>query len=335
MTSKMLQEALEAPDAVARFLDGNRDRLKLLGARLRAAPPPVIMTSARGSSDNAAAYFKYLCEIKLGIPVASVGASVVSIYGAKLQLKGGLCLTISQSGRSPDIVALQDAAREAGATTVAMINDAASPAAKNADVSLPLLAGREVSVAATKSFIVSLAASAALVAAIADDQDLWAALEDLPATLARALKLEWPEFGAAFRSAENVYVLSRGPCWPIAAETALKFKETCAIHAEAYSMAEVMHGPLEIVDAGFPALVYMPEDAALATLREGAEKLRSAGAVVHCVGDGGLAFAATGSALLDPISMMTTCYLAMEALARARGRNPDKPAHLKKVTETL
>lgn len=334
MSSAMHREAREAPEAVARFLAANGAPLRELGAALRKAPPPVIISSARGSSDNAAAYFKYLCEIRLGIPCASVGASVVSVYGAALRLENALCLTISQSGKSPDIVALQDAARRGGARTVAFVNDATSPAAANADHCLPLMAGPELSVAATKSFIVSLAAAAALVAEMADDAQLRAGVERLPEALRQAVVLDWPSFDALLHDATSVYVLGRGPSLPIAAETALKLKETCAIHAEAYSMAEVMHGPLEIVAQGFPVLVCMPADAALATSRQGVDRLAAAGAIVQRIGDGGLPCAVTGSPLLDPIAMVATAYLAIERLARHRGRDPDRPHLLKKVTET-
>ena len=118
--SHMAREAAEAPDAASRFLERNAKALAEIGAHLRRKPPPVIITSARGSSDSAAGYFKYLAEILTGVPCSSIGASVVSVYGAKLQAKDGLCLTVSQSGKSPDIVALQDAARRAGALTVAL-----------------------------------------------------------------------------------------------------------------------------------------------------------------------------------------------------------------------
>ena len=149
--SMMAREAAEAPEAVARFLQQNATELAELGKRLRRSGPPVVLTSARGSSDNAAGYFKYLCEIVTGVPCASVGASVISVYGGELKAGGALCLTISQSGQSPDIVALQQAAKQAGAITVAVVNVADSPAARNADICLALHAGEERSVAATKS----------------------------------------------------------------------------------------------------------------------------------------------------------------------------------------
>ena len=333
--SHMRREASEAPEAVARFLDRNGTAIAELGARLRLAPPPAVLTSARGSSDNAAGYFKYLVEIFTGVPCASIGASVVSVYGARLQAKGCLCITISQSGQSPDIVALQDAARQAGAVTVALVNVEDSPAAINSDICLPLYAGPEVSVAATKSFIVSLAAGAAIVAHWHGRRELLAAVSDLPERLAAACRIDWPELVSLAGDADSLYVLGRGPALPIAAETALKLKETCAIHAEAYSIAEVMHGPLELLGQGFPVFVYSPGDRSRASSREAIAKLRMTGADVLVAELGGLPYAAAADPLLDPISMIQTAYLAIERVAAARGRDPDRPRLLKKVTETI
>jgi glutamine---fructose-6-phosphate transaminase (isomerizing) len=335
MMSRMAQEAREAPEAVARFLDHNTKAIAELGARLRALSPHVTLTSARGSSDNAAGYFKYLTEILLGVPCASIGASVVSVYGARLKVKGALCLTISQSGQSPDIVALQNAAREAGALTVALVNIEDSAIANNADICLPLCAGPELSVAATKSFIVSLVAGAAIVAHWLDDKDLIAAVANLPEKLSKACQIDWPELTALARHAESFYILGRGPSLPIAAETALKLKETCAIHAEAYSIAEVMHGPLELLGAGFPILAYSPNDQSRSFSQAAITKLRRTGASILVAEQGGLSYAQTGHPLLDPISMIQTAYLAIEKIAQARGRDPDHPRLLKKITETM
>ena len=326
-------EAAEAPQAVARFLAHNASALTELGGLLRRAPPPVVLTSARGSSDNAAAYFKYLCEIVTGVPCASVGASVVSVYGGRLKAEGALCLTISQSGQSPDIVALQQAAKAAGAISVAIVNVADSPAARNADICLSLEAGEERSVAATKSFISSCVAGAAIVAHWSGDAALLAAVEKLPETLDRAVRVQWPGFTDFAKDAVSLFVLGRGPSYPIAQETALKLKETCAIHAEAYSVAEVMHGPWELMGADFPVLVYAPDDAAYANTEEAAAKMRAAGADVRVAGNG-LPVAASGHPLLDPVSMIATAYLEIEKVAVALGRNPDRPRLLKKVTET-
>lgn len=332
--SLMREEALEAPEAVARFLDQNAQVLKDLGHRLLMINPPVVITSARGSSDHAAGYLKYLIEIALGVPCASVGASVASIYGAALKVPNGLAITISQSGKSPDIVALQAAAKKSGALTVALVNDAASPVAQNADVCMPLYAGPEKSVAATKSFIVSLVAAASIVAGWKGDDVLHDAIQRLPVQLHKACTLEWPDFVAQAAKAESLYVLGRGPSFPLAQEAALKLKETCAIHAEAYSVAEVMHGPLELVEPAFPLLVFGQADAAFEGTKAAVAKLRAMGAHVCFAGDD-LPIIETAHALLSPIPIIQTAYLAIESVAQLRGRNPDKPRQLKKVTETV
>jgi glucosamine--fructose-6-phosphate aminotransferase (isomerizing) len=331
----MAQEAREAPEAVARFLTQNGTLLRDIGQRLTRLDPHVIITSARGSSDHAAAYFKYLAEIMTGVPCASIGASVVSVYASPLRLKSGFALTISQSGQSPDIVAVQEAARTSGALTLAIVNTADSPAGRNADICLPLHAGPEKSVAATKSFIVSLVAGAAIVAAWRGDEAFTNALQELPQHLDRAMEIDWPEMVEQMPAADSLYVLGRGPSLPIAGEAALKFKETCAIHAEAYSSAEVMHGPLELVGEAFPVLVFAQNDAARAGTYAAAERMRKAGARIWLVGEGGLPHARTGHPWLEPISMIATAYLTIERVAWARGRNPDQPRLLKKVTETV
>ena len=333
--SHMSHESAEAPEAVARFLNLNNAKLIELGKRLRKSSPQTILTSARGSSDNAAGYFKYVTEILTGIPCCSIGASVVSVYGAKLQVKNGFCLTISQSGKSPDIVALQEAARKSGALTVALVNGEGSPVAASADICLPLYAGPEQSVAATKSLIVSLAAGAAIIAHWLNQNELLNFVSRLPDVLAQAAKIQWPEAIDLAVANDSLYVLGRGPALPIAAEAALKLKETCAIHAEAYSIAEVMHGPLELLGKDFPVLVYAQGDQSSATTQAAIQKMRTTGAKVLAVGKDGLSYAKSDHPLLDPISMIQTSYGFIEATAQALGRNPDHPRLLKKVTETV
>jgi glutamine---fructose-6-phosphate transaminase (isomerizing) len=333
--SFMEREAREAPQAAAVFLDRNSKELSALGARLRQISAPVVVTSGRGSSDHAAGYFKYLAEILNGVPCASIGASVVSVYGAKLKLRGALCITISQSGQSPDIVALQKAAGDAEALTVAIVNNEDSPAARDADIFLPLCCGPERSVAATKTFVVSLIASAAIVAHWLDDKTMIAAVNNLPKNLEKACQIDWPEFISIGHKAESFYILGRGPSLPIAAETALKLKETCAIHAEAFSFAEVMHGPLELLVKDFPVLAFSPEDRSHQLSQDAIGKIRKIGADVLVVGKTGLPYSLTSNALLDPIAMIQTAYLSIEKLAKARHCNPDEPRNLKKITETV
>lgn len=333
--SLMQQESREAPDAVQRFFDSNTPSLQILSAKIRAAPLPCLITSARGSSDHAAAYLKYLVEIMTGTPVASVGASVVSIYGATLNARGAVCFTISQSGQSPDIVQVQAAAKAGGAFTVALVNAEDSPAARDADLCLPLCAGAETSVAATKSVICALAAAAALVAHWTKDESLINALHHLPEALRQATHIAWPALINAMQKTDSLYVLGRGPAFPIAQEIALKLKETCAIHAEAYSTAEVMHGPLELVGQGFTVLALVPDDAAADKSRATLLRMRQAGATVLEIGSAELPYVRTGHWLLDPLTIILSAYLMIEKLAGALGRNPDTPRHLHKITKTV
>lgn len=325
----MAREIAEAPQAVARMLATNRKALADLGRLYRDRKPSHIVTCARGSSDCAASYFKYLIEITLGLPCCSLGASVVSVYGAKLALRDTLLLTISQSGKSPDILAFQAEARRAGIPTLAITNTEDSPLAREADLCLPLCAGPERSVAATKTFIASAAMAAGLAAACGGDAELSDAVERLPESLAEALALHWSEVEDVLAASTSSYVLGRGPSLPMAQEAALKLKETSGLHAEAYSAAEVVHGPMELVEQGFPVLVLAPEDKAFATTRDTAQRLNKAGARVMTPD-----YIRTRHPLLDPISLIQTFYGSAERIARRRGRNPDKPRLLKKVTET-
>lgn len=325
----MAHEIAEAPEAVARMLATNRKALAELGRLYRDRKPSHIVTCARGSSDCAASYFKYLIEITLGLPCCSLGASVVSVYGARLALRDTLLLTISQSGQSPDILAFQAEAKRAGIPTLAVTNTEDSPLASEADLCLPLRAGPERSVAATKTFIASAAMAAALVAACGDDREFTGAVETLPEDLSHALATRWSEVEDVLSPAASAYVLGRGPSLPMAQEAALKLKETSGLHAEAYSAAEVVHGPMELVEQGFPVLVFAPEDKAFATTRDTGQRLSQAGARVMTPD-----YIRTRHPLLDPISLIQTFYGSAERIARRRGRNPDKPRLLKKVTET-
>ena len=339
MTTAMARETAEAPEAVARGLEANAGALRDLARRLVARPPAVVVTSARGSSDHAANYLKYLVEILLGIPCASMGASVVSIYDSPLQVKDALVVTVSQSGRSPDILAFQETARRRGGLTVALVNDQTSPLAQGADICLPLNAGAETSVAATKSFIASLAAIAALAGAWAEDENLARAVAGLPETLARALDYRWEAAEPVLVEARSLYTLGRGPAFPVAQEAALKLKETCGLHAEAYSSAEVMHGPLELVGASFPVVVFAPGDAARPTTVDTIARLRRTGAHVMAVepgtaSAGRLAYPPSDHPFVDPIVMAQVFYRLAETVAQARGHDPDRPRWLSKVTKT-
>jgi glucosamine--fructose-6-phosphate aminotransferase (isomerizing) len=328
--SHMAQELAQAPEVVARMLEHNRPALAEVGRLVRLYDPRYLVTSARGSSDHAASYLKYLSEVLLGMPCCSIGASVVSIYRTELRLRDTILVTISQSGKSPDILAFQDAARRAGVPALAITNDEASPLGRSADICLPLCAGPELSVAATKTFIASVTMAAALVATSGENRSLTAALAELPEHLVAALTMSWPDVEAAIASARSLYVLGRGPSLPIAQEAALKLKETCGLHAEGFSAAEVMHGPMELVGEGFPVLMLVPNDRAAASAKEVADRLRSAGAAVLFP-----LYRPAAHLVLDPISMIQTFYRSAEHIALRRGRDPDRPKLLQKVTQTL
>lgn len=341
MTTLMFQEIGEAGDAVARQLGHNAELLAELGARLRGLDPPLVATIARGSSDCCALYLKYLVEIISGTPCASIGPSIATLYRTPMRLQGAVSVAISQSGRSPDIVEMQRAARRGGALAIALVNDAASPLATEAEALLPLGAGPERSVAATKSMIAGLVAGACLVAAWREDRPLADAIAGLPDILRGQGAPPPPAMLERLAGARSAFVLGRGATLAIAAEAALKLKETCAIHAEAYSAAEVLHGPAELVTSGFPVIAFVPSDAAREGMLGTLARLAHMGAAVIAIEAGGadeadrLAVAKVEATLLEPVVMIHRFYRLAEALARRLGRDPDRPRNLHKVTETV
>lgn len=335
----MAAEVAEIPVASARFLAGSRDAVAEAAAAMRAADPRLVVTVARGSSDHAATYLKYVVELAAGVPVASVGPSVASIYGRTLRLDGAACVGISQSGQSPDIVEMMRSAGEGGALTVAITNDAGSPMAAACDHTLALQAGPERSVAATKTFVTSVLAGLALVAEWREDDALRAAVAALPDQFAAALDCDWGPLSDRLVRAGSAFVLGRGPGFAIANEVALKFKETCGVHAESYSAAEVLHGPAAIVQAHFPVLALAVDDAARAQVVATAERLAGQGADVFLTAEAAGAVALPVVAgvhpMTAPLVLAVSFYRFVEALARRRGFNPDTPPHLRKVTETV
>lgn len=338
--SQMRQELREIPEAVDRLLTHGPAAIARAAAALRTRDPAVLVTVARGSSDHVCTLLKYATELMLGIPVASVGPSVASVYGARLRLGTAACLGVSQSGQSPDIVAMAEAARAAGALTLAITNHPDSPLARASDHTLPIHAGPELSVAATKTFVTSAVAGLMLVAAWSDDNDLTAALHALPASLDKATALDWPGLRAALEGQRSLYVLGRGPTWAVANETALKFKEVCQIHAESYSAAEVQHGPVSIVGEGFPVLCLAAGDRAESGLVQAADGLADKGAAVFITSAQAsraraLPHVRTGHGLTDPLTLIVSAYAMVERLAGDRGIDPDHPRHLNKVTETI
>lgn len=339
MRSRMLTEALEAPQAVARQLAADADRHAEFGRLLRAQPPQALVTIARGSSDHAASYAGYLVMARLGRLVASLPMSLVTLYQSPLACAGLASLAFSQSGQSPDLVQPTAWFRRGGALTAAFVNDPASPLARAAEWCFELHAGAEVSVAATKSFIAQLVAGARLVAAWQQDAALQDALARLPAMLEQAAVADWSAGLETLRDTDRLLVVGRGLGLSIAQEAALKFKETCGIQAEAFSGAELQHGPLALVEQGYPLLVFALRGPAQRGLVEVAAQLRERGARVLLVAppgtqDGALPLVPAALPELDAMSAIQSFYPLVEALARARGHDPDQPRHLRKITRT-
>ncbi len=330
----MFSEAAEGGAAVQRFLSHNKAALVRLGAHLKANPPRSVTTVARGSSDHAATYGKYLIETYLGVPTSTAAMSVSSIYAAPVVAEDSLCIAISQSGRSPDLLATVEAHRKA------LVNDETSPLAALADELLPLCAGPEKSVAATKSYIASLGGLAAIVAAWSGDESLTDSLRDLPSQLTAAFALDWSPALSVLQSARNLFVIGRGYGFAVAQEAALKLKETCALHAEAFSSAEVKHGPMAIINDGFPIIGFATSDVAGDGVREAAQEFAARGASVLLANVEAISGTTPLPALashpaLEPILQIQSFYRLANTLSVARGLDPDSPPHLNKVTKTV
>jgi glutamine---fructose-6-phosphate transaminase (isomerizing) len=339
LTPGMAGELREAPDAVARQRQDLAVPLRKLVARLQARPPAVVVTCARGSSAHAATFGKHLIERHLAIPVAAAAPNIATVYKQRLRLSGQLFLAISQSGRSDDLVETAAMARQSGALTVSLVNAADSPLADACDIVLPLGAGAERSVAATKSFVASLTALLGLAAQWAGDDALDRALGGLPQRLAQAGDLDWGAAVTAFAAADSLIAIGRGPTLAIAREAALKLKEVCNLHAEAFSGAEFLHGPVALVERNYPMLMLMANDEAGDGLRRLATDLRGKGAALLAAEPGPAEAARlpalpTDHADSDAVCLIQSFYAMVGRLASQRGIDPGRPRHLQKVTRT-
>ena len=332
-TTRMFAEAAESADVVARQLAANAAIVGALAERLRAAPPRGVLTFARGSSDHAATFAKYVIETRVQVLTTSAAPSIASVYGGMPDVSGMLALAISQSGRSPDILAGLTAARSAGALTVALVNTEDSPLADAADVAVPLRAGAERSVAATKSYLAALAAILHLVAEWSGDRVLLAELKAAPDLLRAAWRCDWSPLVDCLAGARSLFVIGRGPGFGVAQEAALKLKETCRIPAEAFSAAEVRHGPMALVGPGFPLLMFRQDDETAAGIDELAADLAARGAAAFVAGRD--LPVPPAHPLIEPLLQIMALYRAANAAALVRGLDPDRPPHLTKVTETL
>ncbi len=339
--SQMLKEVSETPARVAAMLAEDQEAYAALTADLQARPPVFAATIARGSSDHAASYGAWLLGLAAGLATASLPPSLVSRYAARPRLGQALVLALSQSGASPDLVTSLEAASASGATTVAIVNQPASPLGAAARHVLVQNAGEEKSVAATKSFILTCTVLARLLASWRQDQTLSDAIHRLPDRLEQAIATEWGATVDLLQDATSLYVLGRGPTHAIAGEAALKLKETCYLHAEAFSAAEVQHGPKAVIDRDFPLLALATADAGGADTTAFAAERAAMGGTVVTVSPADTApglqvrLPTPLHPLLDPIVTIAAFYPMAEALARARGHDPDHPRGLKKVTTTI
>ncbi len=344
MTSLMRQETLEISDVISRQLEMNDPLLDLVTEAFHREKPGFILTIARGSSDHAATFVKYLCEMELGLVVSSAAPSVYTVYHAPVDLSKAWAIALSQSGESPDICEVMRYAKSKGALTLALVNETESPLAHLSEYTLPLHAHKEKAVAATKSFMAMLVASLHLVAKLKGDTALLKALQDLPQQLKQMEAPDFSDFLPNYQDAHNALVVGRGFHFSIAQEIALKFKEVTQIHAEGFSGAEVLHGPFSLFHAAFPVLILLQTDASLGSMHALIHKIKTTPVKPLLIGD---ATALAGyqdlphlllpetHPLLTPVLTVFVLYQFVEALAKSQGLNPDAPPLIQKVTRTL
>jgi glucosamine--fructose-6-phosphate aminotransferase (isomerizing) len=335
----MEAEWRESPDAVQRQRAALSAPLAEFLHRVRRYPPNFVLTCARGSSAHAATFGKHLIERHLGFAVGAFAPNVATIYKQRLKLKGQLFVTVSQSGKSDDLVESVVMAKAAGALTATIVNDTESPLARSSEIVLPMAAGPELGVAATKSFVTSLSAWLHVVAGWAALDPMQAAIERLPDRLVAATRLDWSSALEALCEAPSLVSLGRGPTLAIAREAALKLKETANLHAEAFSGAEFMHGPIALVASSYPILLFMPTDEAAAGLRVLAADLRHKNANVFVTDHGGQQAGGLPALVpdhpdTDAVCLIQSFYSLALGLAQRRGTNVDMPRHLQKVTRT-
>jgi glutamine---fructose-6-phosphate transaminase (isomerizing) len=339
----MATEIVQQPQVWRRLLTDGAEQISGAAGQIIDRAPRFVLFAARGSSDHAALYGKYLVEISHGLPAGLVSPSTVTVYGARPDLRDVLLVAVSQSGGSPDIVRTVEVARQRGAMTLALTNNAASDLAAAAEIHIDMLAGTERSVAATKSYTAELLALYLLLDhARGGDGRRAATLPDLGE---RALASEDLVRGAAqrYRFAQRLIVTGRGYSYATAKEAALKLMETCYLSAQAFSGADLLHGPLAAVDPQVPVLAVVPEGVGGQAMLPVLSRLAERNADVFAVGAapglpglaGGIALPSGVAEELSPmLEILPLQQLALH-LSVARGLDPDKPRGLHKATETL
>lgn len=343
--SYLEQEICEQPQVLARLLHEESARAREIARAIQGRSPQFVVIAARGTSDHAATYGKYLLAACCGLPVALAAPSLFTIYRRPPRLEGSLVVGISQSGRSPDIVEVVAEGRRQGALTLAITNDPHSPLGEQAELCLPCHAGEERSVAATKTYTAQLAALALVAVALADDRAMWGDLERLPGWVEQVLGLAqgMEQRVQRFRYMERCVLIGRGYNYATALEVALKLKELTYVVAEPYSSADFLHGPIAMVEQGFPVLMVAPSGAVYPDLLVLAEMLRERAAELVMISDRAEALALAQTALplpeavpewLSPVVAVVPGQLFAAALTRAKGYDLDRPRGLQKVTRT-
>jgi len=327
----MEQEAKQAPVVVENQLKANQALANVIGENLRKLDPKMVMIIGRGSSDHAGVFGKYLIEIEAGVPTFAAAPSVSSVYGKQLKLEQALVIVISQSGRSPDIIAQAEMAKAAGAYCVALVNDESSPLADIVDDVLPLKAGAEISVAATKSYLATLSALLQLTAYWTQNEELITALASLPTAMQAMIDTPAQLMPESIAGVKNMVVLGRGLGYAITKEMALKLKEVSSIHAESFSSAEFLHGPVTLVEQGLAILNCQVNDESAAAHGEQINEMLARGADVVTLKQ----LEINVHPRLAPLVVLQRFYLDVAYVAVSRGFNPDEPKGLKKVTRTV
>jgi len=334
--SAMARETAEIPAAAGRLLT-RTDLFGDIAERIERAKPRIMVFCGRGSSGHVGVYLRYLFEVRLGMLASAAAPSVVTAYRRPPDFRDALFVVVSQSGRSPDLIDATQMARKFGALTLAIVNDEKSPAATASELVLPIGAGTEQSVAATKTVVLSMIAGAQLVAALARDEDLSGGLRNLPQRLSGALACDWSAWAERAAGAAAAFVVGRGYGLGCVREIALKVSEILRVPALGYSAAELRHGPRASVTPATPVLVLRQNDPAAIAIDELVRDLNEARETVFAAGGaaGTLPWIGDGHPACDPVAMLIPAYRAIEAVARRRGYDPDKPPHLSKVTRTL
>lgn len=336
----MLSEARSVVQLFGKHVLHLQAQINALTEWLTAHPPVGVITIARGSSDHAAAFLSHLISTRLGLVCASLPLSVLTLYRAKLQVRGWLVIVISQSGRSPDTLLATKMLRDCGALTVAIVNDPESPLAEVAERTIWLDAGVETSVAATKTYLTSLFVGAQWVAHWTRNTTLNAALHELPERMLQASAVDWMATAKVLAEHDRLMVIGRGAAHTAAMEIALKLKETCGIQAEALSAAEVLHGPMALVEPGYAVVLVVDRSEGVDAVLLLAHRLAALGAVVTLIAPHGTpgaqcTYPPAGDPVLDILCAVQAFYGMCAQVARLRGRDPDHPVHLSKVTHTV